>query len=173
MLRTRRYRLHFLICGLILLVVLSSCTNEIDSETSGYAGLLVQHADGSQITKCIQFQGDEITGEDLLNLSEIPYISDVTNPMGSKVCSIQGQGCNFPAEKCFCQCGNTGPCTYWSYFALTEGGEWVYAPVGAKGRKIHHGDVDAWAWFSKASKDVESVNPTLPVITFEEICGEK
>jgi len=133
----------------------------------------VLHADGSQITKCIQFQGEEITGEDLLNLSEIPYISDVTNPMGSIVCSIDGEGCNFPAEKCFCQCGNTGPCTYWTYFALTEQGEWVYAPVGAKGRKIHHGDVDAWVWLSKASKDVESANATVPVVTFEEICGEK
>ena len=173
MIRTRRVKMHFLILGLIPLVLLSSCIDETDSDARGYAGLLVQYADGSQITKCIEFEGDEITGEDLLNLSELPYVSDVTNPMGSKVCSIEGQGCDFPAENCFCQCGNTGPCTYWTYFALIEENEWVYAPVGAKGRKVHHGDVDAWAWLSKASKDVDSLNPTLPVVTFDKICGGK
>jgi hypothetical protein len=155
---------------LMILIILSSCITETDLETISYAGLLVQYADGSQRTICIEFEGSEISGEELLNLSEIPHVSDVTNPMGSKVCSIKGEGCDFPAEKCFCQCDNIGPCTYWAYFALIDGEQWVYAPVGAKGRTIHHGDVDAWAWLSKASKDIESVDPTLPVVTFEEIC---
>jgi hypothetical protein len=173
MFRPKKKNLHLLLLGIITLILLHGCTTEVDSEITSYAGLVVKYADGHQTSMCIPFQGDEITGEELLNLSEIPYISDVTNPMGSRICSIDGEGCDFPAEKCFCQCGNIGPCTYWAYFALTEGGEWVYSPVGANMRKIHQGDVDAWVWLSKASKDVESVNPILPTITFDEICSNE
>jgi hypothetical protein len=151
---------------------ISGCLDVQPSQADNYAGLVVQHADGSLIVKCINFQEDEITGEELLDLSGISYISDVTNPMGSIVCSIDGKGCNFPAEKCFCQCGNTGPCTYWAYFALNAEGDWVYAPVSARGRKIQYGDVDAWAWLTRASKDDPSINPSLPEIDFESICGQ-
>jgi hypothetical protein len=161
------------VIGILLLLNLPGCTNEVETQGDSYAGLIVRHEDGRLITKCINFQGEEITGEELLTLSGIPFVSDVTNPMGSKVCSIDGQGCNFPAEKCFCQCGNIGPCTYWAYFALTAEGHWVYAPVGAKGRKVQHGDVDAWAWLTGASKDDRSVNPTLPEVNFETICSEE
>jgi len=122
--------------------------------------------------KCIRFQEEEITGEQLLKLSEIPYVADFTNPMGSKVCSIDGQGCNFPAEDCFCQCGNTGPCIYWAYFALNQDGDWVYAPVGPQGRTIHDGDVDAWSWLRRASKNDPTIQPSLPDTNFETICGE-
>jgi hypothetical protein len=157
----------------ILSLGIYGCVDGTETQGDNYAGLIVKHADGSLILKCINFQEDEITGEELLNLSDIPYIADVTNPMGSKVCSIDGQGCDFPAEKCFCQCGNIGPCTYWAYFALNVEGDWVYAPVGAKGRKVHHGDVDAWAWLTGASKDDHSITPTLPEVDFETICREE
>jgi hypothetical protein len=161
-----------LLIALCVMLSLSSCVNEPESQETHQAGLIVQATDGSRITKCITFQGDEITGEELLQLSGLPYSSDVTNPMGSRVCSIDGQGCSFPAEDCFCQCGNTGPCTYWAYFVLNQSGEWVYAPVGAKGRKVHNGDVDAWVWLTRASKDDSFINPTLPETDFERICEE-
>lgn len=150
---------------------LSGCIESPVNPSEHQAGLIVQHSDGSLIMKCINFQEEELTGEELLRLSEIPFTSDVTNPMGSKVCSIDGQGCDFPAEDCFCQCGNRGPCTYWAYFILNQEGEWVYAPVGAKGRTVHHGDVDAWTWLSRPSKDDPFSNPTLPETDFETICG--
>jgi hypothetical protein len=162
----------FILIITLILLPLSGCTDEPVTQLDHQAGLIIQHSDGSLIMKCIHFQKEEVTGEDLLRLAEIPFVSDVTNPMGSKVCSIDGQGCNFPAEKCFCQCGNTGPCTYWAYFVLNQDGDWVYAPVGAKGRTVHDGDIDAWAWLTRASKDDPSIHPTLPDIDFETICGE-
>ena len=168
----RKFSKFILIITLALLFPLSGCIDDSETQIDNQAGLIIQHSDGSLIMKCINFQKEEVTGEDLLRLSEIPFVSDVTNPMGSKVCSIDGQGCNFPAEKCFCQCGNSGPCTYWAYFVLNPDGDWVYAPVGAKGRTVHDGDVDAWAWLTRASKDDPSINPTLPEINFESICGE-
>jgi hypothetical protein len=160
------------IIALIFIIFLSGCTNSSEVPQNNHAGLIIQQGDGSPIVKCINFHDDEITGEDLLQLSGIPFISDVTNPMGAKMCSINDQGCNFPAEKCFCQCGNSGPCTYWAYFVLNQDGDWVYAPVGAKGRIVHDGDVDAWAWLTRASKDDQSIHPTLPDLDFEMICGE-
>jgi hypothetical protein len=168
----RNFPIPFLVTAMIIILSLYGCIESPGSQVDHQAGLIVQHQDGSLVLKCINFQGDEITGEQLLQLSEIPYVSDVTNPMGSKLCSIDGQGCNFPAEKCFCQCGNSGPCTYWAYFVLNQEGKWVYSPLGVKGRIVHNGDVDAWAWLSRASKDDPKINPTLPEIDFETICGE-
>jgi hypothetical protein len=168
----RNASISILLVILSITLCLSSCINQGQSQQDHQAGLIVQHGDGRLIMKCIHFQEEEITGEELLQLSEIPFTSDVTNPMGSKVCSIDSEGCDFPAEKCFCQCGNVGSCTYWAYFVLNQEGEWVYSPLGAKGRIVHSGDVDAWAWLTRASKDDPSIHPTLPTIDFETICGE-
>jgi hypothetical protein len=167
----KNVRVSILLIALCMMLGLSNCISKPESQQTYQAGLIVQHSDGSRLIKCIPFQGDEITGEELLELSGIPFSSDVTNPMGSRVCSIDGQGCSFPAEDCFCQCSNIGPCTYWAYFVLNQNGEWVYAPVGAKGRIVHNGDVDVWIWLTRASKDDPFINPILPEIDFETICG--
>jgi hypothetical protein len=65
-------------------------------------------------------------------------------PSGAAVCRIEGVGCDFPEEQCFCECLGS-ECAYWSYWHL-ENGEWVYAGRGASLHMVRDGDIEAWVW---------------------------
>ena len=150
--------------------MLAGCITPPENGEGGRAAIVVQHADGSLITSCVSFDGDEIDGEDLLNQSGINYMADFGNSMGSILCSIEGKGCDFPNEKCFCQCSQPGSCAYWSYFIKDESGGWIYAPIGARLRKVHDGDVDAWIWVEGAGFGQIQDGSSMPELGFEDIC---
>jgi len=128
------------------------------------AGLVVQFADGQTKTLCVEFEGEEITGADLLIRSGLDAVVDPSSGLGIIVCRIDGQGCDYPAEPCFCQCSGSGPCAYWNYFYREPGQDgWTYAALGALRHKVRSGSVDAWLWGDGA---------TLPAadLTFEMVC---
>ncbi len=67
--------------------------------------------------------------------------------MGITVCQLEGEGCTYPSEACFCQCMGGGECAYWNYFYREPGSsEWTYSALGAVLRKVRHGSVEAWVW---------------------------
>jgi len=128
------------------------------------AGLVVQFADGHAETICIEFEEDEITGSDLLIRSGLEAVVDPSSGLGIIVCRLEGQGCDYPAEACFCQCSGSGPCAYWNYFYREPGQDsWTYAALGALRHKARPGSVDAWVWGDGS---------TLPAaeLTFEVVC---
>ena len=159
-------------CGLLLLLLAAGCavTPEPAAGGPGRAGLVVVLPDGSQRRACVRFSAAQITGEELLKRSGLPYVEDQTNPMGSLVCSIDGQGCDFPARPCFCKCQALRSCQYWAYFVQDEAGNWVYATLGARAQPVRDGDVDAWVWLSSTSAAAPG-SPPLPKITLAEICS--
>ena len=120
------------------------------------AGLIVQFGDGSYVTCCISFAEESITGSELLTRSGL----DITS-WGTAVCRIEQEGCEYPAERCFCQCLAT-PCRYWSYWHWRNG-RWVYSQVGAGYHRVRDGDTDAWVWGDGQSPP--------PVVPFEQICS--
>lgn len=128
------------------------------------AGLVVQFADGQTETLCVEFREKEITGADLLVRSGLEAIVDPSSGLGIIVCRIEGQGCDYPAEACFCQCSGSGPCAYWNYFYREPGQDsWTYAALGALRHQVRSGSVDAWVWGD---------GTILPAadLTFEAIC---
>jgi len=128
------------------------------------AGLVVQFADGQTKTICVEFEGEEITGADLLIRSGLDAVVDPSSGLGIIVCRIDGQGCDYPAEPCFCQCSGSGPCAYWNYFYREPGQDgWTYAALGALRHKARSGSVEAWVWGD---------GTTLPAagLTFEVVC---
>jgi hypothetical protein len=127
------------------------------------AGLIVQPGDGETVIQCVAFEDHSITGMDLLERSNLPLAIDQTHGLGAIVCSIDGQGCDYPGEACFCECQGT-PCYYWNYYYLTADG-WQYGHLGATARTLGDGDVDAWVW-----GDTRSSRDTLPDITFDQVC---
>lgn len=135
------------------------------------AAIVVQHADGNTTSECVTFEGEKIDGEELLNLSGIPYVADFGNSMGSILCSIEGEGCDFPGEKCFCQCSEPGSCAYWAYFVKDEVGNWIYAPIGARLREVVDGDLDAWMWIETGSFGQVQDSSNVPEVSFDEICA--
>jgi hypothetical protein len=127
-------------------------------------GLVIQFDDGRLESRCIPFAGDEISGADLLTRSGLNLVVNASQGMGITVCRIEGLGCDFPAEHCFCQCMGNGPCAYWNYFFRDPGQtEWSYSALGAALRKAKPGAVEAWVWG-------DGHTPPPSNLTFEAIC---
>lgn len=151
---------------LILIVLAWLGAQRSLAQSPNRAGLVVQHGDGTVRTACVTFEEPEISGAELLRRSGLDVV--VAAEGGLMVCAIGGEGCQYPAEPCFCRCQGQGPCTYWSYWHLDpRQGEWVYSSLGAGAYKVRNGDVDGWRWGSGTPGHASAP----PVITFEEICG--
>jgi len=139
------------------------------ARADGEAGLVIQHGDGSVDTYCVAFNGDGISGKELLKRVNIP-----TEDVGGLVCAIG----NNPAEGCFgasdydsctCKCSgsNAATCTYWAFFSAAYGKPWVYSSLGYTQLMAKDGDLQAWRWGRGGSSSA----PPPPALTFEAVCG--
>ena len=146
---------------LLFALLLALLPRTVFAQESGpnRAGLIVVHGDGHVITRCVTFDEAQISGVTLLQRSGLSVLAN-NGPMGSAVCTVNGEGC--PASDCFCQCKNS-PCAYWNYFHRNADGSWAYSGMGAVVWMLNDGDVDGWVWGDG------SVPP--PTLTFDIICG--
>ena len=113
------------------------------------AGLVVVPDEGEITTTCVPFEGQSISGLDLLEESGLPYsaqdgfmnaILDISNPSGGTM--------------------------YWSYWRW-DGREWVFNNTGAGESVVEPGGVEAW--FFTSWEVFPSMPPnTVPVLY--EIC---
>ncbi len=158
-------------CGVFATSILASCSPRPStaSSTLHKAGVVVVHADGSVRQACVRFPEAQINGETLLERAGLNPSVDATNPMGALVCSIEGQGCKFPSEPCFCSCAKLGTCSYWGYFTQDQSGTWTYAPQGASARVVHDGDLDGWIWLQTSSAAAPT-QPGLPSVHLADVC---
>ncbi len=161
-------RLLFLLAGLVLLIALSGRTGAAQGPNK--AGLVLQFGNGEAVGVCVSFDEQSISGYELLRRSGMNVTIDGDPRFGAAVCKIgdafRQDGCNFPADDCFCQCTSPGNCRYWAYHHL-QNGAWVYADAGASGWQIRNGMVDGWG-FGLGAINTSGVQP--PVLSFEQIC---
>jgi hypothetical protein len=135
------------------------------ADEANQAGLVILFGDGRLESRCVAFEQEEITGADLLADSGLDMIIDASRGMGITVCSIEGVGCTYPAEACFCQCMGGGACAYWNYFYRDPGEtEWVYSALGAVLRKVRPGACEAWVWG-------DGQTPPSADLDFDDICA--
>jgi len=122
-------------------------------------GLVVQFLDGTIEKHCVEFEGDEIHGYDVLVNSGIEFVSDYNGSAGAAICKIGQDGC--PADNCFCSMPN-----YWSYWHWLKNKdgkwEWTYSPIGASNYLVQPGQVEAWRFGAGTAPEITPV--------FEEIC---
>ena len=85
------------------------------------------------------------------------------NSFGTAVCSIEGVGCNFPEESCFCQCTGEGPCEYWGY-NIWDGDSWIPHPAGGVGSSVisQTGAIEGLRW-GLAGADFTPPLLTMPI----------
>ena len=129
------------------------------------AAVIAQFGDGSYVTRCVSFSEESITGLELLVRSGLEV-----SLWGGAVCRIEQEGCDYPAQTCFCQCKGSS-CQYWSYWHLRDGevspstgrGNWTYAQIGSGDYRVGDGDVEAWLWGDAQTPPV--------AVSFAEICG--
>lgn len=127
-----------------------------------HAGLVVRFGDGSVQKFCIAFAEEQISGLDLLIRSGLPLLYE-PDGIGAAVCKIGPDGCNYPAEQCFCK---RQPDFYWAYHFL-DNGAWRYSPLGSSTKKVSNGDVQGWAWGQGTNE--QGAQP--PLVSFAEVCG--
>ncbi len=127
---------------------------------------MVVHGNGETVTRCIEFGEEEISGYELLERAGLKMAVEAVG-MGVGMCRLDGEGCSFPAERCFCQCMSS-ECVYWSYW-LHEEGEWRYSSLGASSIQVQDGDMQAWVW-SEGRIGLEA-EMAPPEMTLADICA--
>jgi hypothetical protein len=126
----------------------------VHAQRQNRVALVVQHGDGSLVTRCVAFSEPHLTGYQILTRSGLDVVAAV-GPLGAAICAIEGDGCE--ARNCFC----ASPPNYWSYWKLVDG-EWTYSQRGANSIQVHDGAVEGWTWGPG--------NPP-PVIAFADVCA--
>jgi hypothetical protein len=150
--------------GLLLAAFLLLLVLPVGAQEPARAGLVVQFDEGRIETRCLDVPGEGLKGFDLLQASGLEIVADVSGGMGVSICRIEGQGCAFPAQHCFCQCMGGAGCAYWNYFYREPGSEtWTYSPLGAVLRTVRPGAVEAWVWG-------DGTTPPAAGLTFEAVC---
>jgi len=136
-----------------------------DAQEPGQAGLVIVKGDGEVISRCVSLGEGNQTGYDLLLASGLDFTSEQA-AMGATICSIDGEGCAYPREGCWCRCQGSS-CVYWSYWSLQDDG-WRYSNLGAANQRVTDGDVQAWVWGEGTSGEA----PEPPPASFAEICAD-
>jgi hypothetical protein len=150
---------------LMVILTLGLVPMSATAQEPNQVGLVIQYGDDQMDTRCVSFEGDQISGDELLAQSGLEVLLDPSSGMGVTVCRIEGQGCDYPAEHCFCQCMGGSGCAYWNYFYREPGaGQWTYSALGAVLRRAKPGAVEAWVWGDGQSPPAED-------LTFEAICA--
>lgn len=108
----------------------------VDKAKARRAGLVVFAADKELRRACVSFDDAKITGTDLLDRSGSEVISQ-RFAFGNAICSIDGTGCG--SSDCL-----TCEESFWGYWTLEPGGDWIKSEVGADVRTVADGSVDAW-----------------------------
>lgn len=160
----RLKRVVNLVGMLCLFLVAVSLPVPARADEANQAGLVIQFGDGRVEARCVAFEEDEILGADLLARSGLGVVVDTSSGMGVTVCRIEGEGCDYPVDACFCQCGGGGECAYWNYFYRDPSEtQWTYSPLGAGLHKVQPGSIEAWAWG-------DDNTPPGDKWTFEAVC---
>lgn len=150
--------------ALVLIALLLLLPSASRGQGGGRAGLVVRYGDGTIRTSCVQFNGDSISGLELLERGGVDVIAQ-TSGNNAAVCKIGGDGCDYPAETCFCKTGAGGSGEYWAFWRLVDGA-WQYSVQGAGVARVRDGDVNGWAW--GAGSVERGAEP--PLQTFAQIC---
>jgi hypothetical protein len=148
----------------LLLLAALLWTQPVRAQDTGRAALVVVRGDDTVERSCVTFEGETANGYDLLVRAGFDVSSEQT-AMGASICALDGEGCAFPREACFCQCQGR-ECTYWSYWQQDEGGAWQYSGAGAANTRVRDGAVEGWVWGPGSVAEA----PAPPPVTFAEIC---
>ncbi len=148
--------------AILVSVVLGSASVRADG---GDAGLVIDWGDGTVTTACVGFEGDSISGDELLSRA-----GHSVNDFSGMVCGIDGVGHEHSGTfaSCLADCPSGGPdCIYWAFFTMAAGeGEWRYSARGYRVEHAGHGELHGWRWGQGASGRADPP----PDISFVEVC---
>jgi hypothetical protein len=113
---------------------------------SHHAALVVEHGDGSVVTRCVAFDASQVTGEQLLNASGIAWSGQTFGGFGDAVCAMDGE----PARYSSCP-GTDG---YWAVFVARGSGAWQLSNVGVSTLTLADGDAEGFRYVPSSGNPV-------------------
>lgn len=119
------------------------------------AALVIEHASGRLVTRCINFVEDQITGLQLIQRSGVSYQTQGFGSLGEAICQLDGEPVSVPPH-----CFGSGP--YWQYFHGVNG-RWTNSGAGASNWFLRDGDMDGWHYAAGAGQ-------APPTLTFSQVC---
>jgi hypothetical protein len=103
-----------------------------------HAAVVVEHGDGSVVTRCVAFGGTTIGGKDLLDASGVAWSGQTFGGYGVAVCAVDSE----PAHYSSCP----GKDDYWAVFVSRGGGAWQLTSVGVSGLTLSAGDAEGFRY---------------------------
>jgi hypothetical protein len=103
-----------------------------------HARIVIQHGDGTVVSKCVAFAGDRVSGEQLLNSSGVDWSGQTFGGFGEAVCAMDGE----PAQYATCP----GKDFYWAVFVSRGGGSWQISGVGISSLSLADGDAEGFEY---------------------------
>lgn len=103
---------------------------------SHHVALVVEHGDGSTVTRCIAFSAASMTGEQVLAASGIEYRTVLFGGLSDAVCQVDGEPVTFPPS-CWTSTSN-----FWAFFVARKGGTWFSSSLGISSQSFHDGDAE-------------------------------
>jgi hypothetical protein len=132
--------------------------NPAEAQGESRAGLVVAHGDGRMAYALVTFDGESISGEELLDRSGLPVTEVSFGGLGVAVCAIEETGCDIgECRKRVCQ-GPQRDDPYWQYFTSNGDGSWHVAALGISGDQVENGQVRALIW---SAGEPEFPSPSL------------
>jgi hypothetical protein len=109
---------------------------------SNHAAVIVEHGDGSVVTRCVAFDAASVTGEQLLASSGVVWSGQTFGGYGVAVCALDAE----PAHYATCP----GADSYWAVFVSRDGGAWQLANVGISTLTLGDGDAEGFRYVPAA-----------------------
>jgi hypothetical protein len=137
---------HLLATVAIVAVAFLVGGDPADAANPSRAGLVVDHGDGRMAYALVTFDGEEISGAELLDRSGLDVTEVSFGGLGVAVCAIDETGCDIgTCRKRVCQ-GPARDDPYWQYFTRSTDGTWQIAVLGLSGDSVRDGAVRALIW---------------------------
>jgi hypothetical protein len=122
------------VAALAALAPLSPLVSSCAGAGPNHAALVVEHGDGSAVTRCVAFDTASVSGEQLLNLSGVAWSGQSFGSFGEAVCAVDAE----PAHYSTCP----GKDSYWAFFVARGGGPWQLTSVGVSTLTLGDGDAE-------------------------------
>ena len=112
------------------------------ADGANHVAVVVQHADGRSLSRCVSFTSTSVTGEQALDASGIEHqYYDYGGSLGKAVCQVDGE----PATPSGGWTRNN--CLgypYWSTWSSRAGGSWAGASKGVSNTNYSDGDAEGF-----------------------------
>jgi len=105
---------------------------------SGHAALVVEHGDGSIVTRCVSFGTATVTGQALLESSVVAWSGQTFGGYGVAVCALDSE----PLHYTTCP----GQDSYWAIFVSRAGGAWQLSSIGISSLALADGDAEGFRY---------------------------